>query len=174
MISLVCRHKNPLFPRILGHEAGGIVESVDKGVTDLQPGDQCFPYIHRGMQGVPLMQVRKKNNPCDLLKINTDRGCMINDGKSRFSINGQPIYHFLGTSTFSEYTVIHVGQVAKINPAAPLDKVCALSCGVSTVAIFGLGVIGLAATEEHKFHELRGSLVLICIPADLRKPRSMV
>ncbi|MFQ6669335.1 hypothetical protein Gotur_034630 [Gossypium turneri] len=74
---------------------------------------------------------------CDLLRINTDRGEMINDGQSRFSINGKPIYHFLGTSTFSEYTVVHVGQVAKINPEAPLDKVCVLSCGMSTGS--GLG-----------------------------------
>lgn len=69
---------------------------------------------------------------CDLLRINTDRGVMISDGQSRFSINGKPIYNFVGTSTFSEYTVVHVGCVAKINPLAPLDKVCILSCGVST------------------------------------------
>lgn len=68
---------------------------------------------------------------CDLLRINTERGVMISDGKSRFSINGKPIYHFLGTSTFSEYTVVHVGCVAKINPKASLSKVCILSCGVS-------------------------------------------
>ncbi|XP_065616882.1 alcohol dehydrogenase 1-like [Quercus suber] len=95
--------------------------------------------------------------------MNTDQGVMLNDGKSRFSINGQTIYHFVGTSTFSEYTVVHVGCVAKINPAAPLDKVCVLSCGISTglvatlnvakpkkgstVAIFGLGDVGLAAAE---------------------------
>ncbi|KAL1181872.1 hypothetical protein V6Z11_A02G079400 [Gossypium hirsutum] len=99
---------------------------------------------------------------CDLLRINTDRVGMIKDGKSRFSINGKPIYHVLGTSIFSEYTVVHVGQVAKINPRAPLDKVCILSCGMSTglvpllmlnpkkgqsVAIFGLGVVGLASAE---------------------------
>jgi len=88
---------------------------------------------------------------------------MISDGKSRFSIDGKPIYHFVGTSTFSEYTVLHVGCVAKINPEAPLDKVCVLSCGISTglgasinvakppkgstVAIFGLGAVGLAAAE---------------------------
>jgi len=88
---------------------------------------------------------------------------MISDGKSRFSINGKPIFHFVGTSTFSEYTVIHVGCLAKINPLAPLDKVCVLSCGISTgfgamvnvakpkkgstVAVFGLGAVGLAACE---------------------------
>jgi alcohol dehydrogenase class-P len=104
-----------------------------------------------------------ESNMCDLLRINTDRGVMLSDGKSRFSIDGKPIYHFVGTSTFSEYTVLHVGCVAKINPEAPLDKVCVLSCGISTglgasinvakppkgstVAIFGLGAVGLAAAE---------------------------
>uniref|UniRef100_A0A251UTH6 alcohol dehydrogenase n=1 Tax=Helianthus annuus TaxID=4232 RepID=A0A251UTH6_HELAN len=117
--------QNPVFPRILGHEAGG--------------------------------------NMCDLLRINTDRGVMLHDQKSRFSINGKPIFHFVGTSTFSEYTVVHVGCLAKINPLAPLDKVCVLSCGISTglgatlnvakpkkgssVAVFGLGAVGLAAAE---------------------------
>ncbi|KAL5538073.1 hypothetical protein UlMin_043113 [Ulmus minor] len=105
----------------------------------------------------------EESNMCDLLRINTDRGVMLNDGKSRFSIKGKPIYHFVGTSTFSEYTVLHVGCVAKINPAAPLDKVCVLTCGISTglgatlnvakptkgstVAVFGLGAVGLAAAE---------------------------
>lgn len=74
----------------------------------------------------------EESNMCDLLRINTDRGVMLNDGKSRFSINGKPISHFVGTSTFSEYTVVHIGCVAKINPKAPLDKVCVLSCGIST------------------------------------------
>ncbi|XP_021832338.1 alcohol dehydrogenase 1-like [Prunus avium] len=88
---------------------------------------------------------------------------MIGDGKQRFSKNGTPINHFLGTSTFSEYTVIHEGCLAKIDPSAPLDKVCILSCGVSTglgatlnvakpkkgssVAVFALGAVGLAAAE---------------------------
>ncbi|KAH8515734.1 hypothetical protein H0E87_004250 [Populus deltoides] len=124
--------QTPLFPRIFGHEAGGHCKS-------------------------------EESNMCDLLRINTDRGVMLNDGKSRFSINGKPIYHFVGGSTFSEYTVCHIGSVAKINPAAPLDKVCILSCGISTglgaalnvakpkkghtVAVFGLGAVGLAAAE---------------------------
>ncbi|GMP79683.1 hypothetical protein CsSME_00035132 [Camellia sinensis var. sinensis] len=88
---------------------------------------------------------------------------MIHDQKSRFSIDGKPIFHFVGTSTFREYTVVHVGCLAKINPLAPLDKVCVLSCGISTgfgttvnvakpkkgstVAVFGLGAVGLAAAE---------------------------
>ncbi|KAL5992985.1 alcohol dehydrogenase [Asimina triloba] len=154
--------QTPLFPRIYGHEAGGIVESVGPGVTDLQPGDHVLP-VFTGECGECSHCKSEESNMCDLLRINTERGVMIGDGKSRFSINGNPIYHFLGTSTFSQYTVIHVGCLAKINPAAPLDKVCVLSCGLSTglgatlnvakpkrgmsVAVFGLGAVGLGAAE---------------------------
>ncbi|CAK7354978.1 unnamed protein product [Dovyalis caffra] len=154
--------QTPVFPRIFGHEAGGIVESVGEGVTDLKPGDHVLPVFTGECKECPHCK-SEESNMCDLLRINTDRGVMLNDGKSRFSIKGQPIYHFVGTSTFSEYTVVHIGCVAKINPAAPLDKVCVLSCGISTglgatlnvakpkkgssVAIFGLGAVGLAAAE---------------------------
>lgn len=154
--------QNPVFPRIFGHEAGGIVESVGEGVTELAPGDHVLP-VFTGECKECAHCKSEESNMCDLLRINTDRGVMIGDGQSRFSINGKPIFHFVGTSTFSEYTVIHVGCVAKINPEAPLDKVCILSCGISTglgatlnvakppkgssVAIFGLGAVGLAAAE---------------------------
>ncbi|KAI9097983.1 hypothetical protein K1719_025754 [Acacia pycnantha] len=154
--------QTPVFPRILGHEAGGIVESVGEGVTHLKPGDQALP-VFTGECGECPHCKSEESNMCDLLRINTDRGVMISDGKSRFSKDGKPIYHFVGTSTFSEYTVLHAGCVAKINPAAPLDKVCILSCGVctgfgatvnvakpkpgSSVAIFGLGAVGLSAAE---------------------------
>ncbi|KAE8784918.1 alcohol dehydrogenase [Hordeum vulgare] len=154
--------QTPMFPRIFGHEAGGIVESVGEGVTDVAPGDHVLPVFTGECKECPHCK-SAESNMCDLLRINTDRGVMIGDGKSRFSIGGKPIYHFVGTSTFSEYTVMHVGCVAKINPEAPLDKVCVLSCGISTglgasinvakppkgstVAIFGLGAVGLAAAE---------------------------
>uniref|UniRef100_A0A2C9U3A8 alcohol dehydrogenase n=1 Tax=Manihot esculenta TaxID=3983 RepID=A0A2C9U3A8_MANES len=154
--------QNPLFPRIYGHEAGGIVESVGEGVTDLKPGDHVLPVFTGECKDCAHCK-SEESNMCSLLRINTDRGVMLNDGKSRFSIKGKPIYHFVGTSTFSEYTVVHVGCLAKINPLAPLDKVCVLSCGISTglgatlnvakppkgstVAIFGLGAVGLAAAE---------------------------
>ncbi|RAL48168.1 hypothetical protein DM860_005592 [Cuscuta australis] len=155
--------QTPLFPRIFGHEAGGIVESVGEGVTHVQPGDHVLP-VFTGECGECRHCHSEESNMCDLLRINTDRGVMIEDGKTRFTTkDGKPIYHFVGTSTFSEYTVVHAGCVAKINPLAPLDKVCVLSCGISTglgatlnvakppkgstVAIFGLGAVGLAAAE---------------------------
>ncbi|KAA8546516.1 hypothetical protein F0562_002745 [Nyssa sinensis] len=154
--------QNTVFPRILGHEAGAIVESIGEGVTDLAPGDHVLP-VFTGECKECAHCKSEVSNMCSLLRINTDRGVMIHDEKSRFSIKGKPIYHFLGTSTFSEYTVVHVGCVAKINPLAPLEKVCVLSCGISTglgatlnvakpekgstVAVFGLGAVGLAAAE---------------------------
>jgi alcohol dehydrogenase class-P len=107
------------------------VESVGEGVTELAPGDHVLP-VFTGECKECAHCKSEESNMCDLLRINVDRGVMIGDGKSRFTINGQPIFHFVGTSTFSEYTVIHVGCLAKINPEAPLDKVCILSCGIST------------------------------------------
>jgi len=107
------------------------VESIGEGVTHLQPGDHALP-VFTGECGECVHCKSEESNMCELLRINTDRGVMINDGQSRFSKNGKPIYHFLGTSTFSEYTVVHAGCVAKINPAAPLDKSCVLSCGICT------------------------------------------
>ncbi|KAF3436023.1 hypothetical protein FNV43_RR23115 [Rhamnella rubrinervis] len=154
--------QTPLFPRIFGHEAAGIVESVGEGVKDLQAGDHVLP-VFTGECGECGHCKSEESNMCDLLRINTDRGVMLHDGKTRFSINGTPINHFLGTSTFSEYTVVHSGCLSKLNPLAPLDKVCILSCGISTglgatlnvakpkrgssVAVFGLGAVGLAAAE---------------------------
>ncbi|PKU64809.1 Alcohol dehydrogenase 3 [Dendrobium catenatum] len=139
-----------------------IVESIGEGVTDLAPGDHVLPVFTGECKECEHCK-SEESNMCSLLRINTERGVMINDGESRFSINGKPVYHFLGTSTFSEYTVVHSGCVAKINPEAPLDKVCVLSCGISTglgatlnvakppkgstVAVFGLGAVGLAAAE---------------------------
>ena len=100
-------------------------------MTELKPGDHVLPCF-TGECGDCRHCHSEESNLCETLRFNTDRGVMLNDGKTRFSKNGQPIYHFLGTSTFSEYTVVHVGCAAKINPEAPLDKVCVLSCGVST------------------------------------------
>ncbi|KAK6131997.1 hypothetical protein DH2020_034260 [Rehmannia glutinosa] len=130
-----------------------------RGVTELVQSDHVLP-VFKGECGDRAHCKSEESNMCSLLEDQHDRGVMINDEKPRFSIKGKPIYHFVGTSTFSEYTVVHAGCVAKINPLAPLDKVCVLSCGISTglgatlnvakpkkgssVAIFGLGTIGLA------------------------------
>ncbi|KAL5070764.1 hypothetical protein RYX36_021651, partial [Vicia faba] len=86
-----------------------------EGVTHLKPGDKALP-VFTGECGECPHCKSEESNMCDLLRINTDRGVMLNDNKSRFSINGEPINHFVGTSTFSEYTVVHAGCVAKINP----------------------------------------------------------
>ncbi|XP_028781602.1 alcohol dehydrogenase 1-like [Neltuma alba] len=157
--------QTPLFPRIFGHEAGGYEcgeRRGSEGVAHLKPGDHTLP-VFTGECGECPQCKSEESNMCDLLRINKDRVVMINDGKSRFSKNGQPLYHFVGTSTFSEYTVVHAGCVAKINPAVPLDKVCVLSCGIctgfgatvnvakpkrgSSAAVFGFGAVGLAAAE---------------------------
>lgn len=107
------------------------MESVGEGVTDLQPGDHVLPVFTGECQQCRHCK-SSESNMCELLRINTDRGVMISDGQTRFSKDGKPIYHFVGTSTFSEYTVAHSGCVTKIDPQAPLDKVCVLSCGIST------------------------------------------
>ncbi|KAF2296609.1 hypothetical protein GH714_000548 [Hevea brasiliensis] len=131
------KEQSPLFPRIFGHEAGGIVESVGEGVTELKPGDHVLPIFTGECKDCAHCK-SEQSNMCELLRVNPDRGVMIEDGKSRFSIKGKPIYHFVGTSTFSEYTVVHSGCVAKINPSAPLDTVFLLSCGFCTAKKFGV------------------------------------
>lgn len=134
------------------------MESVGEGVKDLQAGDHVLP-VFTGECGECRHCKSEESNMCDLLRINTDRGVMLHDGKSRFSINGTPINHFLGTSTFSEYTVVHSGCLSKLNPLAPLDKVCILSCGISTGSLslssiqyiaFGIPLI-LLETNKNDF-----------------------
>ncbi|KAK6940562.1 Alcohol dehydrogenase-like, C-terminal, partial [Dillenia turbinata] len=109
--------QNPLFPRIFGHEAAGIVESVGEGVRSLEVGDHVLP-VFTGECGDCRHCKSEESNMCDLLRIDTDRGVKLSDGKVRFSINETPINHFVGTSTFSECTVIRPGCLAKkINPS---------------------------------------------------------
>ncbi|CAL5417549.1 unnamed protein product [Camellia sinensis] len=133
--------QNPVFPRILGHEAGGIVESVREGVTDLTPGDHVLPVFTGECKECPHCK-SKESNMCNLPRINTDTRVMIHDQKSRFSINGKPIFHFVGTSTFSKYTVIHVGCLAKINPLAPLSTKFVVQVVESPQAAEGARVSG--------------------------------
>ncbi|KAG6437925.1 hypothetical protein SASPL_102856 [Salvia splendens] len=120
-----------LFPCILGHEAAGIVESVGEGVTEVQVGDHVIPCYQAECKECKFCK-SGKTNLCGKVRVATGVGVMLTDRKSRFSINGKPIYHFMGTSTFSQYTVVHDVSVAKIDPVAPLEKVCLLGCGVPT------------------------------------------
>lgn len=154
-----------LFPCVLGHEAAGIVESVGEGVTSVAPGDHVIP-CYQAYCGDCMFCKHPDSNLCISVRAFTGKGVMKSDGKSRFTCNGKELYHFMGTSTFSEYTVVHEESVAKIDPKAALDKAALLGCGVSTgwgavyntakvkkgstVAVFGLGTVGLAVVEAAK------------------------
>jgi S-(hydroxymethyl)glutathione dehydrogenase / alcohol dehydrogenase len=150
-----------LFPVILGHEGGGIVEEIGAGVTSVRPGDHVIP-LYTPECGTCEFCLSGKTNLCQRIRVTQGKGVMP-DGTSRFSIKGKPILHYMGTSTFSEHTVLPEISVAKINPTAPLEKVCLLGCGIttgigavlntakvtpgSTVAVFGLGGIGLSVVQ---------------------------
>ena len=150
-----------VFPAVLGHEGGGIVVEVGEGVTSLKPDDHVIPLYTAECRECKFCK-SGKTNLCQAVRATQGKGLMP-DGTTRFSYNGEPIYHYMGTSTFSEYTVVAEISLAKVNPQAPLDKVCLLGCGVTTgigavhntakvkegdtVAIFGLGGIGLAAIQ---------------------------
>jgi len=150
-----------IFPSVLGHEGGAIVEEVGVGVTSVQPGDHVIPLYTPECRECSFCK-SGKTNLCQAIRATQGQGLMP-DGSSRFSHNGQTIYHYMGTSTFSEYSVLPEIAIAKINKEAPLDKVCLLGCGIttgigavlntakveagSTVVIFGMGGIGLSVIQ---------------------------
>lgn len=147
-----------VFPAILGHEGAGIVEAVGEGVTTLAVGDHVIP-LYTAECGECKFCKSGKTNLCQAVRATQGKGLMP-DGTTRFFKDGKPIFHYMGTSTFSEYTVVPEISLAKISKEAPLEKVCLLGCGVTTgmgavkntakvqpgdtVAVFGLGGIGLA------------------------------
>ena len=119
-----------LFPAIMGHEGGATVMEVGAGVTSVKPGDRVIP-LYIPECGECKFCRSGRTNLCGAIRLTQGKGVMP-DGTSRFSLGGKEILHYMGTSTFSEYTVLPEIAVAKINPAAPLDKVCLLGCGIIT------------------------------------------
>ncbi|MEA5564333.1 S-(hydroxymethyl)glutathione dehydrogenase/class III alcohol dehydrogenase [Anabaena sp. UHCC 0399] len=146
-----------LFPAILGHEGAGVVVEVGAGVTSVKPGDHVIPLYTPECRQCPYC-LSFKTNLCQAIRLTQSRGVMPG-GTSRFSIDGKMIHHYMGTSTFANYTVLPEIAVAKIREDAPFDKVCYIGCGVTTgigaviytakvepganVVVFGLGGIGL-------------------------------
>jgi len=150
-----------LFPAILGHEGAGVVREVGAGVSSLRPGDHVIPlYTPECRQCKSCLS--RKTNLCTAIRATQGKG-MMPDGTSRFSLDGRPIHHYMGCSTFANFTVLPEIAVAKIREDAPFDKVCYIGCGVTTgigavintakveaganVVVFGLGGIGLNVVQ---------------------------
>lgn len=146
-----------LFPAILGHEGAGVVIEIGAGVTSLKPGDHVIPLYIPECRNCEYC-LSQKTNLCQSIRVTQGRGLMP-DGTSRFSLNGKKLHHYMGTSTFANYTVLPEIALAKIREDAPFEKVCYIGCGVTTgigavintakvevgsnVVVFGLGGIGL-------------------------------
>ena len=146
-----------LFPAILGHEGAGVVVDVGPGVTSVKAGDHVIPLYTPECRQCPSC-LSRKTNLCTAIRATQGQGLMP-DGTSRFSYKGQKVHHYMGCSTFSNYTVLPEIALAKVNPAAPFDKICYIGCGVTTgigaviwtakaeagcrAVVFGLGGIGL-------------------------------
>ncbi|MEO5700016.1 MAG: S-(hydroxymethyl)glutathione dehydrogenase/class III alcohol dehydrogenase [Casimicrobiaceae bacterium] len=150
-----------LFPAILGHEGAGVVVEIGPGVTSVRPGDHVIPlYTPECRQCRSCLS--RKTNLCTAIRATQGKGVMP-DGTSRFSLAGEPLFHYMGCSTFANFTVLPEIAVAKIRPDAPFDKVCYIGCGVTTgigavintakveaganVVVFGLGGIGLNVVQ---------------------------
>src|SRR5512140_493845 len=146
-----------LFPAILGHEGAGIVRELGAGVTSLRPGDHVIPLYTPECRQCKFC-LSRKTNLCQKIRATQGKGLMP-DGSSRFSLDGKPVFHYMGTSTFANHIVVPEIALAKIRSDAPFDKVCYIGCGVTTgvgavlftakveaganVVVFGLGGIGL-------------------------------
>jgi S-(hydroxymethyl)glutathione dehydrogenase/alcohol dehydrogenase len=153
-----------IFPAILGHEGAGVVVDVGPGVTSVKKGDHVIPLYTPECRQCPSC-LSRKTNLCTAIRATQGQGLMP-DGTSRFSIGKDKIFHYMGCSTFSNFTVLPEIAVAKVNPDAPFDKICYIGCGVttgigavintakveegSTAAVFGLGGIGLNVIQGLK------------------------
>ena len=171
-----------LFPAIFGHEGAGVVVDVGPGVTSLKPGDHVIPlYTPECRQCKSCLS--RKTNLCTAIRATQGKGVMP-DGTSRFSLGGQKIHHYMGCSTFANYTVLPEIALAKIRPDAPFDKVCYIGCGVTTgigavintarvevgasVVVFGLGGIGLNVVQGAR---MAGAGMIVGVDLnDARKP----
>ncbi len=153
-----------LFPTILGHEGAGVVVEIGEGVKSVKPGDHVIPLYIPECRECPYC-LSFKTNLCQAIRSTQGQGVMPN-GTSRFALDGKSLYHYMGTSTFANYTVLPEISVAKIREDAPFDKVCLIGCGVTTglgavvntakvepgsnVVVFGLGGIGLSVIQGAK------------------------
>jgi S-(hydroxymethyl)glutathione dehydrogenase/alcohol dehydrogenase len=153
-----------MFPAILGHEGAGIVREVGRGVASLQPGDHVIPLYTPECRECDYC-LSRKTNLCQKIRITQGRGQMP-DGTSRFSLNGKPVLHYMGCSTFSNFTVLPEISLAKVRKDAPFETICYIGCGVTTgigaviftakvepganVVVFGLGGIGLNVIQGAK------------------------
>jgi S-(hydroxymethyl)glutathione dehydrogenase/alcohol dehydrogenase len=155
------RDPSGLFPVVLGHEGGGVVEEVGAGVTSLRAGDHVIPLYIPECRSCAFC-LSGKTNLCGAIIATQGKGVMP-DGTSRLAHRGRMLHHYMGTSTFAEYTIVPEIALAKIRPDAPLEKVCLLGCGITTglgavlntakvhpgatVAVFGLGGVGLSVVQ---------------------------
>jgi S-(hydroxymethyl)glutathione dehydrogenase/alcohol dehydrogenase len=175
-----------LFPVVLGHEGAGIVQQVGEGVTSVAPGDHVIP-LYTAECRECLFCKSGKTNLCVAVRATQGKGLMP-DGSSRFSHQGRPLFHYMGCSTFSEYTVVAEVSLAKIHPGANPEQVCLLGCGVTTglgavkntakvqpgdtVAVFGLGGIGLAVVQGARLAKAGRIIAIDTNPAKFELART--
>src|SRR3954465_4331262 len=169
-----------LFPSILGHEGAGIVVDVGKNVSSLKKGDHVIPLYTPECRQCEYC-LSGKTNLCQAIRVTQGQGVMP-DGSSRFSLGGKKLFHYMGTSTFANYTVLPEIALAKIREDAPFDKVCYIGCGVTTgigavintakvepganVVVFGLGGIGLNVIQGAR---LVGANMIVGVDLDSKK-----